>query len=202
MHHSVVLEFVRSTGEYVKSHLSYLERPMIEKVRRHFPVSEPQPKPEEAAAAAQDQRPAGLTPPPPREFTENNPYKGVLAVFTKRPPLSPWPSSWRRQAANYRSATPRDDPGDYSPAGAYEASESMKDHEWRIRGVSDAERDVWLAHGLASQQARIAAGCQEAGIRPADLTKDVNGFTVFHRITHGEPPDQVARLMARQADTG
>jgi hypothetical protein len=72
----------------------------------------------------------------------------------------------------------------------------MKHLEWSIRGISETERDVWLAHGLSEHHARVAAECVAAGLTPTDLPRDVSGFSVLHRVTRGEPAAQVFRLLS------
>lgn len=200
VHHRVVLAFLRSIGEYVSSELSLVEAPVARTVRKHFPAppratSVPA-TPTEEAITAPGSSTDGLSAPTKRAHRENNPFTGVLTEFTprhaedgRRPPPT----------GGYTTHTPRNDPGDYSAAGAVEPSETMKYLEWKVRGIGDVERDVWLAHGLSERHAHIAADCIEAGLGPADLARIVAGYSVLHRVTHGEPANGVARLLMRDS---
>lgn len=202
-----VLAFVRSTGEYVQSRHSQLEVPTIRAVREHFGsdtamASETAPTLGEAETGAPPANSDGLTAPKRRSRRENNPFTGVLRNFTPKAEVDMKTSWTSARPTRHESRTTVDEPGDYSAAGAVEPSESMKHLEWKVRGIDDLQRDVWLAHGLSGRHARIAAECRDAGLTPADLGKDVAGFTVLHRVTHGEPPLEVCRLLVRDSDTG
>ena len=199
---SEVLEYLRSTGEHVPSQFNYVEGPVLRAVCERFapaaPLSVPSPTEVEPAPIAR--RTAELSAPRTRRASDNNPYKGVLRRFTEERPAAV-SSPWGRPAA-HQSATPVDGPGDYTAAGAVEPSETMRHLEWAVRGLSDVERDVWLAHGLMERHASVAEACRDAGFQPADLARSVAGFSVLYRVTHGEPAAEVARLLRRVGDIG
>lgn len=198
-----VLEFLRAVGEFVRSELSFVEEPVARSVRSHFGSPETEaisPRAvSQAATRGPETREGGLTAPARRRRSENNPFKGELSTFTR--PSTPYgpgdaaPPAGEADAISYQTSTARTDTGDYSAAGTYEPSETMKHLEWSLRGMSDTERDVWLAHGLSERHARVAAECTSAGLMPPDLARDVNGYSVLYRVIRGEPAHQVARLL-------
>jgi len=193
IHYSQVLEFLRASGEFVRSELSFLEAPSVRRVREHFDVPDPADRAVEESRSPKVQPPTGrgLGAPASRARRENNPFIGSLSTFTAPPVMSPWPNT----------PPPRLAPdGDYSAAGAFEPAESWKDLEWAIRGLSEVDRDGWLAHGLEPRHARVAAACKAANMLPADLSNEVYGWTVLYRVTHGENPSEVRRLMDRAQD--
>lgn len=199
---SEVLDYLRSTGEYVPSQLSYLEGPVLRAVRERFALARSQavPSPAEVERPPVATRPVEMSAPRTRRASDNNPYKGVLGRFTEARPASvssPW-----GLPVTHQSATPVDGPGDYTAAGVIEPSEAMRHLEWAVRGLSDIERDVWLAHGLMERHASVAAACRDAGFQPADLARSVAGFPVLYRVTHGEPAVEVARLLGAVGDAG
>ena len=116
----------------------------------------------------------------------------------------------RREVARPRGRTSPDtvwhaehETPDYSAAGSFVASPAMAPFEWALRGV-DETKQAWLDHGLTDRDARIAEACLAAGLQPSDLTVAVSGWTVLERITRGEAPKEVARLLDRhrQAERG
>jgi len=197
-----VMQFLKDIDEFVPSPASNIEEPVARKVRAAFAgplgarardIRSNSVTPQTAAANH------GLSAPTQRDRRENSPYaspqerprdRWVLPVHRKG-------NEARSDKERYVSETP--DPGsdDYSAAVAYRPSPIMKDWEWKVRGICDTERDVWLSHGLRPDQARIAAECVEARIQPSDLASDVDGFTILFRVTHGEPPAGVARIWRR-----
>ncbi len=200
VHWSEVLRHLSDCGEYVRSELSFVEAPVADDVRTQLGSPD---RPQGRAVRVPARRAAvpefHLEPPVRTGQVENNPFKGVLSAF-------PFPSGSEPTHASpdplvaYQSETPRHDPGDYSAAGAFEASDAFRHLEWAARGIAEDEREVWLAAGLSERHGRVAARCHEAGLRPHDLARDVSGFTVLHRVTRGEDPVQVARLLRERAD--
>lgn len=199
-----LLAWLREHGEWVPHVLSFIEEPVAVQARTAFGQDASTgvtPAPAIPATgtdppAAQPRRNAGLKPPTSAPARDNNPFLGELQKF--RPRLArPSPSS-RGSEPVARVGSPG--LPDYSAAGAFRASEAMAPFEWAVRGVEDHKQE-WLDHGLGPRDARLARACQDAGLRPEDLGVDVSGWTVLDRITRGEAPRQVARLLARQRDT-
>jgi hypothetical protein len=77
--------------------------------------------------------------------------------------------------------------GDVVPAWELES--------WKMFGFTEAERDVWIEHGLRPGQVKDAVSFRDAGLVPADLTRDVAGWTVLKRLRAGERPAEVVRLL-------
>lgn len=195
-----LLTWLREHGEWVPHVQSFVEEPVAERARAAF-----RPATDAEAAATGGRRatadpPApkplrGLTPPTPHPVRENNPFLGDLNRF--RPRATPSRGTAKRQDPLSSSGSPT--LPDYSAAGAFRASEAMAPFEWAIRGVEDQKQE-WLNHGLGPRDARVAQACQDARLHPADLSVSVSGWTVLDRITRGEAPRQVARLLARQRE--
>ncbi|HEY3408716.1 MAG TPA: hypothetical protein VGK53_11155 [Propionicimonas sp.] len=78
-------------------------------------------------------------------------------------------------------------------------SETMAPWSWTLYDFSVVERDCWMASGLRQDQAKVARDTRDAGLVPDDLGRDLDGWTVLERITHGEGAKAVARLM-REAE--
>jgi len=198
-----VMQFLKDIDEFVRSPASNIEEPVARKVRAAFAgplearARDPRPNPVTPQTAAVNQ---GLSAPTQRHRRENSPY-----ASPQERPRDRWVLPVQRKGneargdkqQRYVSETPDSGAGDYSAAVAYRPSPTMKDWEWKIRDICDTERDVWLSHGLRPDQARIAAECLEARIQPSDLASDVDGFTILFRVTHGEPPAEVARIWRR-----
>ena len=198
-----VMQFLKDIGEFVGTSASNIEEPVTLKVRAAFAgpweAREPNPRnnpvPPESAVLN-----TGLSAPTQRARRENNPYappqerprdRWVLRVPRKVN------ADRRDKGERHMSETPDKKADDYSAAQAYHPSPTFEDLEWKVRGICETGRDVWLSHGLKSNQARIAAGCIEARILPSDLASDVHGFTILFRVTHGESPAGVARIWKR-----
>lgn len=190
-----LLAWLREDGEWVPHVLSYIEEPVAAKARAalrpDLPTIE---QPAQSAPGSSDPAPlTGLSPPTAAPTRENNPFLGQVQRFQPRP------HRFGRSPAEPVGRSGEDPLPDYSAAGAFRASEVMAPFEWGVRGVEDRRQD-WLEHGLGPRDARIAQACQEVGLQPADLPVDVAGWTVLDRITRGEPPREVARLLQRQRD--
>jgi len=56
-------------------------------------------------------------------------------------------------------------------------------------------KDVWMAHGLGSRDAKLAFDCAQAGLMPSDLGRHIDGFTIGYRLSHGEPLDWILKRM-------
>lgn len=190
-----LLAWLREHGEWVLHVQSFVEEPVAAKARSAFRPNDSTPSAPAAPAEASPNRPqplAGLTPPTVPLARDNNPFVGLQ---TFRPRTARLEGTSRGSEPVVTVGGP--DLPDYSAAGSFRASEAMAPFEWAVRGVEELRQD-WLDHGLGLRDARIAQACQEAGLRPSDLSADVSGWTVLDRITRGEAPAQVARLLARQ----
>jgi len=76
-----------------------------------------------------------------------------------------------------------------------DASHAFEFEEWKLRGFSELERDVWMAAGLRAGQARWAADLRDGGLSPTDLGVDLHGWRVVDRLQRGEGAAAVARLL-------
>lgn len=204
---SAVLACVQRLGEHVSSIASNVEAPVANQVRRelaappslvgnaHDTASE---VPPELPAPGESQ----LGAPRRRPRRDNHPLMDVSATTTEVS-TTPRPHDGLKHEGRsiiyYTDSAPATP--DYSAAGVHEASEAFRHHEWRVRGIDDTEREVWIAHGLSPSQASTAAECVRAGIRPQDLSTLVVGFSILFRVTHGEPPAEVARLRTKRQQT-
>jgi hypothetical protein len=70
--------------------------------------------------------------------------------------------------------------------------------EWEQRGFTDAERDVWLAHGLGRYQAHIAEQCRRLGVQPPALHEVVHGRRIAERLRGGESVEGVIALLREE----
>lgn len=190
-----VLVWLRANGEWVKSVLSFVEQPVAQRVRLHFAPDNEQQRsssPEEQADPPVRAPLQGLQPPTAPPARENNPFLGQLKAFSRREAPRPPRNTSPETVWHAEHETP-----DYSAAGSFLASPAMAPFEWALRGVDDTKQ-AWLDHGLTDRDARIAEACLAAGLQPNDLAVAVSGWTVLDRITRGEAPKEVARLLDRQ----
>ena len=102
-----------------------------------------------------------------------------------------------RQLRSLSRRTPEEPRRSTSPDVIWGADTSLAPMEWELRGVGESKHE-WLDHGLGPRDARLAASCRNAGLLPSDLGLTVAGATVLDRITRGEPPREVARLVNQQ----
>jgi hypothetical protein len=191
-----LLAWLRTNGEWTKSALSFLEEPVADRICQHFdPDGSSRAQVHAGEEVPSNSPPSpGLTAPTPRAARVNNPYLGQ--------PRTSHPARARRDAPSRQTlhvSSAQDSVPDYSAAGSPPASEAMAPFEWAVRGV-DNEKEDWLAHGLGPRDARLAAACRDAGLAPSDLKLALSGWTVLDRITRGEGPMHVARLLARQQE--
>lgn len=120
--------------------------------------------------------------------------------------------AWELRAAEARPTQPitqaklpvptpsrtRFDPPDRSERLGFEphdASPSFAAQEWKLYGISEVERDLWIAEGLREGQAKMARDLRTVGFSPTDLRTDVLGWTVAKRLRAGERPREVFRLL-------
>ena len=92
----------------------------------------------------------------------------------------------------------------WADVGGGDASQAFEFEEWKLRGFSEVERDVWTSAGLRAGQARWAADLRDAGLTPSDLEVDLRGWKVIERLQRGEGAKAVARLLTdlRSKDAG
>jgi hypothetical protein len=72
---------------------------------------------------------------------------------------------------------------------------SPEDSEWVKWHMDLTAKDVWMAHGLGSRDAKLAFDCAQAGLMPSDLGRHIDGFTIGYRLSHGEPLDWILKRM-------
>lgn len=197
-------------NEFVQHARSYIEEPVFRRLCAHYGVELPiQEVRKDSGVVWRDEsrrplRDASSTPQSPASESTMN------AVRFKRPPvlrkrnnnpMAPIPSPLGRDstAPDRRSAISRDVavPLRGNDAWPADVSETMAPFAWRLWRFSDIEKDCWLAAGLRENQAKIARDARANGLEPGDLGREVSGFTVLDRLTHGEGAKGVARLLRR-----
>lgn len=200
----VLIKFLLSIGEYVKSAASNVEPPVARRVREEFPqtVSRTCDADPAAVAVLPDMPGVGLTPPAPRQRRENNPYVTQTARARDNVPYRrPWLDDYhRREAAADDYTNQSEDPtAGFAAAIGQRPSPTFEFLEWQVRRISEPERDVWISHGLKPHHASVAAECREAGIGPTHLSVILDGWTILYRVTHGEGAASLARRLRRSS---
>jgi hypothetical protein len=184
---SDVLAALAAIGEFTRGPASYIEPPVIRKVHEHYGVKYDS----DVFTPPAPQAPVpltGLAPPTPRSRRENNPLVAEPSLgprMSDRPRAGSEPGVWTARSVDQEWA--RGAAGDASPAFEFE--------EWKLLGLGDVERDVWIAEGLRAGQARWAADLRDAGFTPQDLGVKLHGWTVIDRLRRGEGAKAVARLL-------
>lgn len=200
-----LLQVLSEMGEYVKSTSSYIEAPIIRRVHERFVVTPSSPKP--TSSAPQKPQPKrsiaspGLAPPSRRTKRDNHPLMD-----------EPGPRSDRDVACHSRSVgempraswTGRTVEQQWADLAGGDASQTFEFEDWKLRGFSEVDRDVWMSAGLRAGQARWAAELQNGGLSPSDLGVDLHGWKVIDRLQRGEGAKAVARMLntAREAEVG
>jgi hypothetical protein len=169
-----VMAMVSALGEYVQSPSSKLEEPVVRRLYdalgSTYETAKPKPPPAWQQKGRAD-----------KASDASNAQKRSDQVGGE---LSTWRSStkanwWETQ--NYAA-----------PAWELES--------WKLFAFTEAERDVWLAHGLRPGQVRDAAAYRDAGLLPSDLTKVVCGWTVLKCLQAGDPPRDVVHRLRSASD--
>lgn len=189
-------------GEYASSAAAYVEAPVIRAVHDRHGVAYTQPDEVQGEPAPQGVGPAstsGLGPPRPRERRDNHP----LMNEASRPRDRAGREGPRRGAPASGSAgevqarwEARSVEQQWSQASAGDAAPAFEYEEWKLRGFTEVERDVWLDAGLRASQAKWAAELRDGGLRPADLQTDLHGWKVIDRLRCGEGAVAVVRLLS------
>jgi len=185
-------------GEFVNSPASYVEAPVIRQLHARFGityVAEGRQGPEARSLATDVPASAGgLGPPVKRPKRDNHPLMGQISARrgsdssadSAKPSGASPPPFWGSRSLEQR----------WADVGGGDASQAFEFEEWKLRGFSEVERDVWTSAGLRAGQARRAADLRDAGLTPSDLGVDLHGWKVIERLQQGEGAKAVARLLA------
>ena len=192
-----VLQMLEDMGEYVKSHASYIETPVIRKLHERLGVTySAATRPTHSDSVTGREAPTeGLPPPPRRTKRDNHPLTGEVSP---RRVLDPsLDSSPARSAPGTTSWSARTVEQRWADLAGGDASHALEFEEWKLRGFSDVERDVWMASGLRTGQARWAAELRDGGLSPTDLEVDLHGWKVVDRLQRGEGAKAIARMLTQ-----
>lgn len=195
-----VLEVLEEIGEYVKSSQSLVEAPIIRRVHERFGVTYASPvrsaeTVEAPTSSSSPHNPRGLAAPPRRPKRDNHPLMGEISPRREREAYVD--SSPATTTPPTTSWTNRRDDQQWGDLAGGDASSTFEFEEWKLRGFSDIERDVWIAAGLRAGQARWAQELRDGGLSPTDLDVDLYGWTVVVRLQHGEGAKAVARMLSQ-----
>lgn len=192
-------ELLTALGEHVNSPHEYVEVPVIRRVHEELGVTYRASARPTAAPFHPSPATSGLGPPKPRPKRENHPLMPVAERPRDRA-RQPVRGAPPRKGFEWRS---RQDEDEFAMATRSDASPAFAFEEWKWRGFSDFERDVWMEAGLRSGQAKTAATLRDQGVLPLDLARDLSGWTLLQRLRKGEGAEAIARLFkAQEADTG
>jgi hypothetical protein len=190
-----VLQVLEDMGEYVKSHASYVEAPVIRRLHERFGVTYGvADRPTHSASITGRGAPTeGLAPPPRRTKRDNHPLMGEISprrvldssLDSRSARSAPPTTSWSARTVEQR----------WADLAGGDASHALEFEEWKFRGFSDVERDVWMASGLRAGQARWAAELRDGGLSPTDLEVELHGWKVVDRLQRGEGAKAVARML-------
>lgn len=193
-------------GEYASSAASYIEAPVIRAVHDRLGVAYVEPdKPEPDRRSLATPATSGLEPPRPRERRENHPLMDEASRPRDRavwdgPRRDTFTTTDSRGQARSRWAG-RSVEQQWAQVSAGDAAAAFEFEEWKLRGFTDVERDVWMDAGIRAGQAKWAAELRDGGLRPADLQTDLNGWKVIERLQRGEGAAAVVRLLRATRDT-
>jgi hypothetical protein len=189
-----LLEVLKELDEYVPSAASYLEAPIIRTVHDRFGVvydiSPPAPHEPEAPTLT------GLLPPKERPRRENHP---LMEAGRSRDDVSNdgHQGGQSRARAERRQAqwSERSLEEQWAQASTSDAAPAFEFEEWKFRGFTEIEQDVWMDAGLRAGQAKWAGELRDSGLKPADLRINLHGWTIIDRLRQGEGAAAVARLL-------
>lgn len=165
-----VMDALRLMNEFVRHEASPLEPPVVRQLLQRLGINEPgnvQPTGPPENAPARDTS-SGLTPPRRQAKRRNDPFIGYVGRGG-RVEARPETSRDHVPAGAYTSQAPPREVDTFAAALDLQPSEALAPFAWGVRGINDAEREVWKAQGLTDAHAKIAAQCREAGLRPQDL---------------------------------
>jgi hypothetical protein len=72
--------------------------------------------------------------------------------------------------------------------------------EWYQHGFTDADRDMWVQHGLSRYNAALASQCLSLGLPPAALQLPLDGELVADHLRRGVPVEVVLARLRERAD--
>lgn len=198
---SGLLEMLSEIGEFVKSGASFIETPVIRRVHAlcgiEYSGGDLSSRPMETTDNVPARPSLGLAPPGKRRRRDNHPLMGDVS------PRRDFDSDEATHATGsqvpaWRNRTIQQQWADLSVG---DASHAFEFEEWKLRGFSDVERDVWLSAGLRAGQARWAAELRDAGLSPSDLSFTLHGWPVVERLQRGEGARAVARMFRAVRDS-
>ncbi len=193
---AAVMAVMKEQGEYVSSIHSYIEPPVARRVREAFkitPLKDGPPAPPEVQPASTSS--PGLSASLPRPRRDNYP---MMNDGARRRDFSwvprPVPTKRRTSTDSFTTETP-EPAADFAAATRSRPSHAFEHLEWKVHGIGEVEQLVWMSHGLAGSQARVAAECAAAGITPGQLGTDLDGWTIRERLSKGEGAATLARRL-------
>lgn len=189
-----LIELLTALNEHVSSPHEYVEVPVIRRVHEELGVTyrsstQPTVPPSQSSPTT-----SGLGPPRPRPKRANHPLM-PLAERPRDRARQPVQGAPPRRGIEWRS---RRDEDEFAMATRSDASPTFAFEEWKLRGFTEFDRDVWMAAGLRSGQARTAATLRDRGVLPADLGRDLSGWTLLQRLQKGEGAEAISRLFKAQ----
>lgn len=183
-----LMVLLKDLGEHVRTHNSYIEVPVVRRVHEALDVEyhEDRPRPKRVP---QPPLSSGLTPPRLMRRRENNPFVQLgrrteewYGERTARGRLKAKAASWDALSEDQKWA-----------AGAGRGSAAAFEHqEWKLYGFSETDRDVWTEAGMPVNRAKTASELRDAGVRPTDLAKSIEGWTVVKHIQRGSTGTWIA----------
>jgi hypothetical protein len=190
-----LMRLLSELKEYVPSAASYVEIPVVRKIYGALGLDYEESDEVQPQVQVVQPPTAGLSPPRKRPKRNNNP----LMPEPERPRDQVDPE--RRSSRHNRAAEPktrewhsRSADEEWAANTASDASHAFEFEEWKLRGFTEIERDVWIDAGLRMGQAKLAAELHAAGLTPSELQADLAGWNVLDRLRRGEGATAVARL--------
>lgn len=197
-----LLEDLKEMGEYAPTAASYIEAPVIRAVHDRFGVAYDEPTQEPIQPTASVPTATGLGPPPARRRRENHP----LMNEASRPRDEASDDAYRRDGRRTERARParwsaRSVEQRWAQASSDDAAPAFEFEDWKLRGFTEVERDVWIDAGLRAGQAKWAAELRDSGLLPAELQTNLHGWKVIDRLQRGEGAAAVVRLLRAFRDS-